>query len=275
MGTYTPSMPHVNYIYHWGIAPSLQDPLLLAAINYSDDNATIEKKIDFVARYIETFTVRRAINYRKFGQTAIKYTMFNVIKSVRNNDLKTLGSSLAKEVELITEKWDAVWYFGMHSQNKYFVKHLLSRISSFVDNLVGKSTTYVNYQHPDGRQFEIEHIWANKFDEHRDEFDQESDFQNWRNSIGALLLLPNGTNQSFSSDKYEDKLEHYIKENSYAQTLNPIYYSKNPNFLKSDIIQSLDFKPHPQFKKDDIGERQRLVQRICEKLWSVEYFETI
>ena len=144
-----------------------------------------------------------------------------------------------------------------------------------MDNLVGKSTTYVNYQHPDGKQFEIEHIWANKFDEHRDEFDQESDFQNWRNSIGALLLLPNGTNQSFSSDKYEDKLEHYIKENSYAQTLNPIYYSKNPNFLKSDIIQSLDFKPHPQFKKDDIGERQRLVQRICEKLWSVEYFETI
>ncbi len=275
MGTYTPSMPHVNYIYHWGIAPSLQDPLLLAAINYSDDNAIIEKKIDFVARYIETFTVRRAINYRKFGQTAIKYTMFNVIKSVRNNDLKTLGSSLAKEVEAIPENWDAVWSFGMHSQNKYFVKHLLSRISSFVDNLVGKSTTYVNYQHPDGRQFEIEHIWANKFDEHRDEFDQESDFQNWRNSIGALLLLPNGTNQSFSSDKYEDKLEHYIKENSYAQTLNPIYYSKNPNFLKSDIIQSLDFKPHPQFKKDDIGERQRLVQRICEKLWSVEYFETI
>ncbi|MDD2995760.1 MAG: DUF262 domain-containing protein [Paludibacter sp.] len=275
MGTYTPSMPHVNYIYHWGIAPSLQDPLLLAAINYSDDNAIIEKKIDFVARYIETFTVRRAINYRKFGQTAIKYTMFNVIKSVRNNDLKTLGSSLAKEVEAIPENWDAVWSFGMHSQNKYFVKHLLSRMSSFVDNLVGKSTTYVNYQHPDGRQFEIEHIWANKFDEHRDEFDQESDFQNWRNSIGALLLLPNGTNQSFSSDKYEDKLEHYIKENSYAQTLNPIYYSKNPNFLKSDIIQSLDFKPHPQFKKDDIGERQRLVQRICEKLWSVDYFETI
>ncbi len=275
MGTYTPSMPHVNYIYHWGIAPSLQDPLLLAAINYSDDKATIEKKIDFVARYIETFTVRRAINYRKFGQTAIKYTMFNVIKSVRNNDLKTLGSSLAKEVELIPEKWNAVWYFGMHSQNKYFVKHLLSRISSFVDNLVGKSTTYINYQHPDGRQFEIEHIWANKFDEHRDEFDQESDFQNWRNSIGALLLLPNGTNQSFNSDKYKDKLEHYIKENSYAQTLNPIYYSKNPNFLKSDIIQSFDFKPHPQFKKEDIGERQRLVQRICEKLWSVEYFETI
>lgn len=275
MGTYTPSMPHVNYIYHWGIAPSLQDPLLLAAINYSDDNATIEKKIDFVARYIETFTVRRAINYRKFGQTAIKYTMFNVIKSVRNNDLKTLGATLAKEVEAIPENWDAVWSFGMHSQNKYFVKHLLSRMSSFVDNLVGKSTTYVNYQHPDGRQFEIEHIWANKFDEHRDEFDQELDFQNWRNSIGALLLLPNGTNQSFSSDKYEDKLEHYIKENTYAQTLHPSYYSRNPNFLKSDVIQSLNFKPHLNFKTVDIGERQRLVQRICEKLWSVEYFETI
>ena len=63
-----------------------------------------------------------------------------------------------------------------------------------------------------------------------------------------------------------------MKENTYAQTLNPAYYSKNPNFLTSEDIQRLGFKPHPQFKKDDIGDRQELVQRICENLWSVDYF---
>jgi uncharacterized protein with ParB-like and HNH nuclease domain len=270
--TYNSANPHLNYIHHWGIAESLQEPLLLSSINFGDDEITIRRKLDFVARYIETFTVRRSVNYRKFGQTAIKYTMFNVIKLIRNNELKTLGSNLANEVSQIGETWEGVWSFGLHGMNRKFVKHLLARISSYVDNLVGKDTTYVTYHHPNGKQFEIEHIWANKFEEHTDEFDQKIDFQDWRNSVGALILLPQGTNQSFNSDKYEEKLEHYLKENTYAQTLHPTYYSKNPNFLKSETIQQIGFKAHSQFKKNDIGERQNLVQRLCEKLWSEEYF---
>jgi len=270
---YEDQKPHLNYINYWGIADSLQDALLLSSINYNDDEKTINKKLDFVARFIETFTVRRAINYRKFGQTSIKYTMFNIIKLIRNNDLNSLSKNLINEINNIEQKWDGIWEFGLHGQNRKFVKHLLSRITSYVDNLVGKSTTYVHYHHPNGKQFEIEHIWGNKFEEHKDEFEQEGDFQAWRNSIGALILLPNGTNQSFSSDKYEDKVEHYLKENTFAQTLHPAYYDKNPNFLKSDKIKELQFKPHSQFKKDDIGERQKLVQRICEQIWSTEFYE--
>ena len=266
------SMAHANYINHWGIAESLQEPLLLASINFEDDNNIIQKKIDFVSRYIETFTVKRAINYRKFGQASIKYTMFNIIKLIRSNDIITLSTNLAKEIENIPVTWDGVWEFGLHGQNRNFVKHILSRISSYLDNLVGKDTTYASYHHPNGVQFEIEHIWANKFEEHRDEFEQENEFQAWRNSLGALILLPQGTNQSFSSDKYEDKIEHYLKENTYAQTLHPNYYSKNPNFLTSEVIKNLEFKAHTHFKTYDIGERQKLVQRICEKLWSVDYF---
>ncbi|MBI2968920.1 MAG: DUF262 domain-containing protein [Bacteroidetes bacterium] len=269
---YDETLPHLNYIYYLGIAESLQMPLLLSPVNFGDNDETIQKKLDSVARYIETFTVRRSVNFRKFGQTAIKYTMFNVIKEIRNNDLEKLFANLSDEVDNITEKWDGVWDFQLHGMNRKFVKHLLSRISSYIDNLIGKDTTYVTYHHPNGRQFEIEHIWADKFKQHKDEFDQENDFHDWRNSVGALILLPNGTNQSFLSDKYEDKLEHYLKENTYAQTLHPKFYSKNPNFLKSDTVQQLKFKPHPHFKKDDIGDRQKLVQRICEHLWSKDYF---
>jgi len=146
-------------------------------------------------------------------------------------------------------------------------------MSSYIDNVVGKNSTYDTYQYPNGKPFEIEHIWANKFKEHKDEFDQEHEFQDWRNSVGALILLPQGTNQSFNSDKYASKLEHYIKENTYAQTLNPNYYIKNPNFLKSEIIKEIGFKPHPEFKKLDIDERCELIESICEHLWSPDYFE--
>lgn len=265
---YNKSMPHVHYIDYWGIAESLQDPLLLAAINIKDNEKTIYEKLDLTARYIETFTVKRAVNYKKFGQTSIKYTMFNVIKRIRNNEITILRTNLINEIDGIEQKWDGVLDFGLHGQNRKFVKHLLSRISGYIDGVIGKPTGYVDYQYPQGKQFEIEHIWGNKFSEHRDEFEQEKDFQQWRNSIGGLILLPNGTNQSFSSDKYEDKLEHYIKENTYAQTLHNSFYKKNPNFLNSSLIKDLSFNAHPEFKKQDIQERSKLVKRICEQIWS-------
>ncbi len=197
---------------------------------------------------------------------------WTLIKLIRNNGVTELAKNLSKEINNIDQKWDGIVDFGLHGQNRKFIKHLLSRISGYVDELIGKSSNYVSYHHPKGKQFEIEHIWGDKFDEHRDEFDQENDFQEWRNTIGALILLPNGTNQSFSSDKYNDKLEHYIKENTYAQTLHPSYYTKNPNFLKSQAINELGFKPHSNFKKQDIEERTKLVQRLCEQLWSVDYY---
>lgn len=269
---YNKALPHLHYIDNWGIAKSLQDPILLSSIKFGDDEKTIHKKLDYTARYIETFTVRRAVNYKKFGQTSIKYTMFNLIKRIRSNELDQLVVHLTNEISHIEQQWDAIIDFGLHGQNKKFVKHLLSRVSGYIDEVIGKSSDYVSYHHPKGKQFEIEHIWGNKFEEHKDEFAQENDFQLWRNLIGALILLPNGTNQSFNSDKYIDKVEHYIKENTYAQTLHPNYYEKNPNFLKSELISVLKFKAHLEFKKQDIKDRNQLVQRICEQLWAAEYF---
>jgi uncharacterized protein with ParB-like and HNH nuclease domain len=264
------NIPHLNYINHWGIADSLQEPLLLSSICLDDGDRIIENKLDLAARFIETFTVRRSVNYKKFSQTSIKYTMFNLIKLVRNNEIHSLENNLTNEINDLEYKWDAICDFGLHGQNRKFVKHLLSRISSYIDDLIGKDTSYETYHHPSGKQFEIEHIWGNKYDEHRDEFEQEKDFDEWRNSIGALILLPNGTNQSFNSDKYADKIDHYLKENTYAQTLHPAYYQKNPNFLKSEVISDLKFKAHPDFKQLDIEDRLELIQRICERIWSWE-----
>jgi uncharacterized protein with ParB-like and HNH nuclease domain len=264
------TMPHVHYVNQWGIADSLQEPLLLSTIVYGKDEDSLKKKVDLVAKYIETFTVRRSINYKKFGQTAIKYTMFNIIKKIRNNDFELLRANLIEEANDISQKWDAMPLFRLHGMNRKFVKHLLSRISGYVDNLVGKDTNYGTYHHPNGKQFQIEHIWGDKFNEHTDEFDQITDFQTWRNTIGALILIPQGTNQSYKDATYEEKLGHYLKENTYAQSLHCEYYQKNPIFLNNPVVQELQFKPHAQFKKTDIAERTLLVQRLCEKIWSIE-----
>lgn len=265
-------IPHLSYINNWGIADSLQDPLLLSSLNYGEHNELICKKLDYVAHFIETFTVRRSLNFRRFSHASIKYTMFKRTLLIRDNDLDILRSNLKKEIYGIEESWEGIHKFRLHGQNKRFVKHLLSRISSFVDNGLGdKDKNYLSYFSPKGKQYEIEHIWANKFEEHKDEFNQIDTFQAWRNSIGALLLLRSGTNQSYKDSSYEIKVQHYIKTNNYAKSLNELFYKNNPN--AQDFIDKYGFKSHPHFKIEDIEDREELVKKICENIWNTEYFD--
>ena len=100
------------------------------------------------------------------------------------------------------------------------------------------NTTFETYYHsPNGKPFQIEHIWADKFDEHRDEFEQKTDFDEYRNRIGDLVLLPQGTNQSFKARPYCEKLKHYVKENLLVRSLCPLSYESGPNF--QSMIQNL------------------------------------
>lgn len=264
--------PYIFYASEWGIASSLQDSLLLASLNSEDSREIMLSKLNLVSRFIETYTVRRAINFRKFGASSIQYTFFNIIKSIRNLSFEKLSEVLKSEIDHMEESLNAVPEFHLHQQNYRFVKHLLCRLTSFVDYKIGKDSSYITYSKPDGKPYEIEHLWSDHFEKHRDEFEQEDDFSRARNAIGALVLLPNGTNQSFNSDDYTDKLPHYLKENSYAQTLHPDFYLKNPNF-KNSGLNKVPFQAHEVLKLADIQSRNEVVKSLCEIIWSSDNFE--
>lgn len=271
MNNYDDDFSYLYYISIWGIADSLQDPLLLSPLIDTDDSKTVNEKINLVARFIETFTVRRSVNFRRFSHASIKYSMFKRrTLLIRNNDLKQLAMSFIDEIKDMDENWDKITDFKLHGQNKRFIKHLLSRISSFVDREIEANNDYSKYNGSKGNAFEIEHIWADKFERHKDEFDQISEFEEWRNSIGALILLPHRDNQSLKDHNYEKKLPHYLKQNAYAASLNEGFYENNPRF--NNIKEKFKFKHHHEFKKKDISDRILLVKRICEEIWNVEYF---
>ena len=264
----TPGLEHVYYVARWGIATSQGYALMLSPLTPADSHDTADAKIDLVARYIETFVVRRSINFRKFGASSIRYTMYSLVKEIRGKDLPTLKATLAAKVTEMENGWDGFKNFQMHGQNRRFVKFLLSRITAFVEQGAGMGSTFQTYyDSPGGKPFEIEHIWANDMQQHADEFHDKADFSDWRNSLGGLILLPNGTNQSYSAKTYADKLPHYQKANLLAQSLCALTYQNNPNFTNWAAASGLGFKPHGQFKRADLVERQTLYQRICERIW--------
>lgn len=266
---YCEDAPSLSAISIWGIADSLQEPLILAALNYGDDDATVLTKMNSVALFIESFTVRRAVNFRRFSHSSIKYTIFNAIKQIRNNTIDELDDNLIQLASKIDESWDGINEFYMHKMNKRFVKFFLSRVSSYVDELAGVDTTFFRYYYEPtkGKPFEIEHIWADKHSYHSAECPDEASF-NWnRNRIGALVLLPNGKNQSYKDADYPKKLPHYIKENTLVASLNDQFYQKNPTFLNNPDVQDAGFKAHPAFNIVDIEERNELLRKLCQKIW--------
>lgn len=268
--TLTKGLESVYYIEHWGIAASLRDPLLLAPLQPSDSVETANQKINLVAKYIEIFCVRRSINFRTFAATSIRYTIYTLVKELRDKSLEELQEVLENKLMAMDESWEGMHRFRLHGQNKMFVKYLLSRLSGYVDQLAGQSTDFRNYfLKGTGKPYEIEHIWGRHFDNHRDEFEHENDFVEYRNRLGGLVLLPRGTNQSYGDKPYEVKKQHYIKENLLVKSLCPLTYENNPNFNKLIIEHGLPFKAHNEFKKGDLDERQVLYQAMCEKIWTL------
>lgn len=268
-------LPYLFYVNRYSIANSLFDPLLLAPIKKDDTKEVINQKLNMVARYIETYVVSRSINFKKFSQSSIRYTMYTLVKEIREKSITELGNILKYKIEAFDYTLqEGMPNFRLHGMNYKFVKYLLCRITGYIEQQVGLESSFKKFFHPEGKRYEVEHIWADKFEEHQDEFEQLHEFNEIRNRLGDLVLLPNGTNQSYNDMPYKDKYEHYIKENALVQTLHPKYYENNPNFINNNTLTAMNFKPYTSFKKDDIAERQNLYLEICQEIWNTDYFIT-
>ena len=247
----------------------------MAAIRPEDDLATVDKKMRLVAGYIDIFIARRVVNFRTLGYSSIVYTMFKVMKEIRGLDVPSLVQFLKSRVEEMEESFDGVEHLYMHQQNRYRIHFLLARLTHHIEKECGIESSFLTYVLRDIKKpFEIEHIWADKYERHTDEFAHPYEFDQYRNRVGGLILLPRGFNQSFSSNTYEDKLDAYFGQNMLAKTLHPNCYKNNPSFLSYKERSGLPFQPYPaEFTKTSLDERQKLYRHICEEIWSPERFD--
>ena len=263
----TAGLEHVYYNAVTGF--TLQHLPIMAAVTPSDEDHTFRRKAELVARFLNVFVARRMVNYRNFGYSTVVYTIFNLAKDVRNNDLDKLRDVLADRVTSISESFDGVRTFHLTQRNRSHIRYLLARMTAWIEEEcrtdIGFSA-YVNRQrkHP----FEVEHIWADKYERHRGEFGNPHDFARHRNGFGGLLLLPKDFNASFGDAKYGDKLPNYYSQNLLAKSLNELAYQNNPSFMNFIKRTGLPFKSYPEgFTKSDIEERQDLYRQICEHVW--------
>jgi hypothetical protein len=140
-------------------------------------------------------------------------------------------------------------------------------MTDYVETRSGMASRYAEYVQRGKKGYEIEHIWADHPERHTDEFAHPSEFQEYRNRIGGLLLLPKSFNASYGDLPYAEKREHYVGQNLLARSLHENAYDHNPGFLRFIKQSGLPFRPHAQFKKVDLDARQALYQKLAERIW--------
>lgn len=271
----TPGLEYIFYNAHNNF--TLQYPLLLAPLRTEDDRYTADRKIRLVAGYLDIFIARRVVSRRTLNYSSIVYTMFNLMKEIREHgaDVYELAAFLSARVDSMEESFEGVSWFSLNQQNRRYVHHLLARMTRHIEEQSGVESSFESYVSREiAKPYEIEHIWADKYERHAEEFETEQEFSEYRNRFGNLILLPRGFNQSFGADRYEKKVEAYFGQNLLAKSLNEQAYIKNPSFLNYVQNSGLPFGPyHEQFKKVDLDARQDLYRLICEEIWSLARFD--
>lgn len=267
-----------KYIYYNAqVNFTLQPQLLMAPICYEDTWPVIIEKMNLTARFIDLLITARVTNYRSVDYSTIKNYIFNVTKNIRRCSIEELKTRLKTQFEnLAYDPATALPELRLNSFTKKYIKNMLARITSYIEEQTGVASNYCNYMNTKTKNpYEIEHIIADHYEWFTSEYADQEEFRRWRNSIGALLLLHKSINASLNDAKYNYKLSKYCSNegNIYSESLGDQAYQNNPKFIKFIADNTLGFKPYTEFGKAEITERIQLLVQLVHLVWNAEMFQ--
>lgn len=272
--TLKPGLDSVRFNADHGFTQQFQ--VLLAPLLPTDDEATVKAKLKLTADYLDCWLNRRLWNFKSIDYSTLQYATFLLTKELRNLSLDALRDKLItrltneqKELSLDDQPYLNNW-------NAKSLHRQLARFTHWLEEQSGQPGRYLEYIVRSGKNaYEIEHLWANHFERHTDEFAHAQEFSAHRNRVGGLVLLPKKINASLNDKACSDKLEHYQSENLLARSLHPMCYVHNPGFLKLKAETGLPFKAFTEFKKANFDERFSLYKGIAELLWSADRLKEV
>ncbi len=262
-----PVLPSVRYNNVSGF--TLQYHALLAATNPGDSSNTATAKLAVVSDYLDCLLNLRSWNAISNSYSTMQYAIFILMRAIHGKSLGELRTILHKRLVNEMTELNFVEPQKLKHVNRNVIRHTLARIIDWIEQNSGTQGKFEEYIVRGGKNaYEIEHIWANHHDQHLEDCPQLEDFNDCRNMIGGLLLLPKKTNASFSDLPYQAKLQHYYRENPLSQSLHEQYYERNPSFRQLVIKYNLPFRHHPTFTKKDLIERSKLYSAMAKIIWS-------
>ncbi|WP_226461316.1 DUF262 domain-containing protein [Quatrionicoccus australiensis] len=272
---FTPGLEAIYYNAHNDF--TWQSTVLLASLCESDDDETVRRKLAVTATYLDIWLMRRVVNYIRVGYSSVSYAMWLLCRDIRRKPLPELQTILAKKLAdddvtfagSLSKNRSGIDGLGLNQFSRRYIYHLLARITAATEAGSGRTQSFDKLVVRDVKNpFDIEHIWADNYDDVKSLFASETEFQEWRDHVASLLLLPADVNRSLQDKPYEQKRPHYAKQNFYAASLDAGAYQHQPQFLQFADANQLPFESFDNFTKSEQLKRRKLVAALVELVWS-------
>jgi uncharacterized protein with ParB-like and HNH nuclease domain len=254
--------------------------LILSAISFNDKQ--FEKKIQEVSRgFDKLFVLLRLTGSYKSNE--FNNSIISINPKLRDIELKNIQKIFDDELLSFVKKSQArnelkkpfrYEFFkpiGYTYYGKTFWRYFFARIDHFISensNLNEYGTYYQLVLQSKGKDvYHIEHIISNN-EANIKQFNNEDEFNEQRNRLGALLLLKGKDNKSSGNEEFKDKLKTYnVLGTYYAKSLLKDMYHKKVEFLEFIKNFNLSFRSYSSYARPEIEERQRLLFKIVKHIW--------
>lgn len=272
---FTPNLEAIYYNAHNDF--TWQGTVLLAPLVETDDDETVRRKLAVTATYLDIWLMRRAVNYIRVGYSSVSYAMWLLCRDIRRKPLAQLVDVLSHKLaedDVTFAGSEArgrigINGLGLNQFSRRYIYHLLARLTAATEIGAGRTESFDKLVSRDVKNpFDIEHIWADNFDALAEHFADEQEFQEWRNHVASLLLLPADVNRSLQAKPFVDKRLHYAKQNFYAASLDASAYQHQPKFQQFSTFHQLPFKAFDNFTKEEQLARRQLVAALVELVWA-------
>ena len=141
---------------------------------------------------------------------------------------------------------------GLNQFSRRYVYHMLARVHGLHRVRLRRPDLFDKYVDRDGRNpLDIEHIWADDYSQYAEAFKSLQDFDECRNNLGGLLLLPADVNRSYKDKPFAQKAPHYAKQDLYSASLTAAAYEHQPQFVAFVKKSGLPFRPYQEFGKEE------------------------
>lgn len=283
--TYTRGLEAVFYNAHNEF--TWQSTVLLAPLSKLDSQETIRRKLAAAAIYLDIWLMRRVVNYIRVGYSSANYAMYLLCKDIRNKPLPELVDILKtklandnNEVSFegsVSRDRRGLDDLRINSFSRRYIYHLLARLTAYVEIQSGiPSDPFPGLVDRTVKNpFDIEHISPDDFSRYRGLFANSTDFQNWRNHVAGLLLLPADVNRSLKAKSFDEKAPHYAKQNFYAGSLTESVYLHQPQFLAFRDRYHLPFEHFDSFGIAEQAKRLELIHDLVNLVWSPDRLDEV
>ncbi|MCR5523896.1 MAG: DUF262 domain-containing HNH endonuclease family protein [Clostridia bacterium] len=271
-------------IYFWFCVTNGQNTsihnLMLSAISYNDP--LLNEKYEAVSKEFDRlYTILMLTNsyessafISQMAELAIKIRNAPTIDVIKESFLDTIKSIIKDERN--KDSVDDIFAPGLYERATYtslgkgFLRYFFGRIDHYLsDEMQLPTVTYHGLikQTSGGTVYHIEHILSRN-EENLSWFENEDEFEDYRNRLGALTFLKGLDNQSSGNESYKDKLTTYMNTGTiWAKTLCPQYSHSNIGLQNFCSRKNITFKQYDKYDAIAVKERTAILMQLIKMIW--------